>query len=217
MQHDTDEFQIKLREFLEIGEEGKKMRQIYSKLFDFTLESRFVCRHVAYSSSKAATLSNLNLNVMGFASLEDSLKDYMSPEKFDAQGGNQYDAEEHGKQDADRKQIFRSLPSALQVVFNRASYDVQKQAVTKVNQRFTFPDLLDLESCLPAERFELEASQKCTKYRLFAILVHSGQFQSGHYWAYIAPNPAEQRWYSFNDNTVDPVSKKAAMEIAFGG
>lgn len=45
-------------------------------------------------------------------------------EAFDEEHGNQYDAEEHGKQDADRFMVFKSLPTALQIVLNRADFDL---------------------------------------------------------------------------------------------
>jgi len=184
----------------------------------FTLEQRFQCRNVDYKSQNEQTHSNLNLNVKGFASLEESLKDYMSMEAFDEEHGNQYDAEEHGKQDADRFMVFKSLPTALQIVLNRADFDFKTQATTKLTGRFTFPHSLDLAAVMDQERLELSGKQatETAVYKLFAMFIHAGQFQSGHYWSYIAPNPALDEWYTFNDNQVDPISRKAAMETAFG-
>jgi hypothetical protein len=124
-QHDTDEFQLKLREFLEGGEGGNKMEEIYKKLFDFQLESRIQCRDVDYKSSNKQVQSNLTLTVKGFPSLEDSLMDNFEKIQLgDDDGNNMYDAEEHGKQVADKWNILKSLPTALQVVLNRADFDV---------------------------------------------------------------------------------------------
>lgn len=50
---------------------------------------------------------------------------------------------------------------------------------------------------------------ECYKYNLFAVLVHSGDFSSsGHYYAYIRPDPNQNYWFKFNDAIVEKASKK---------
>ena len=49
-------------------------------------------------------------------------------------------------------------------------------------------------------------------YELFAIMIHSGSASGGHYYAYIKDFNSS-KWYSFNDQTVTPVSK-SNLEIS---
>lgn len=53
-------------------------------------------------------------------------------------------------------------------------------------------------------------------YRLHAVLVHEGQANGGHYWAYIY-NPQEQQWRKFNDITVSEVSWDEVEKESLGG
>ena len=53
-------------------------------------------------------------------------------------------------------------------------------------------------------------------YRLHAVLVHEGQANGGHYWAYIY-NSQEQQWRKFNDITVTEVSWDEVEKESLGG
>uniref|UniRef100_A0A182JKF4 Ubiquitin carboxyl-terminal hydrolase 47 n=1 Tax=Anopheles atroparvus TaxID=41427 RepID=A0A182JKF4_ANOAO len=53
------------------------------------------------------------------------------------------------------------------------------------------------------------------KYELFAIMIHSGSASGGHYYAYIKDFKSS-RWYSFNDQTVQPITKED-IHKSFGG
>ncbi|XP_064206049.1 ubiquitin carboxyl-terminal hydrolase 25 isoform X3 [Anguilla rostrata] len=53
-------------------------------------------------------------------------------------------------------------------------------------------------------------------YRLHAVLVHEGQANAGHYWAYIY-NPHHRRWMKYNDIAVTKSSWEELMRDSFGG
>uniref|UniRef100_A0A672NBW0 Ubiquitin carboxyl-terminal hydrolase n=1 Tax=Sinocyclocheilus grahami TaxID=75366 RepID=A0A672NBW0_SINGR len=53
-------------------------------------------------------------------------------------------------------------------------------------------------------------------YRLHAVLVHEGQANAGHYWAYIF-NPHQQRWMKYNDISVTKSSWEELVRDSFGG
>ncbi|KFB43249.1 AGAP007106-PA-like protein [Anopheles sinensis] len=53
------------------------------------------------------------------------------------------------------------------------------------------------------------------KYELFAIMIHSGSASGGHYYAYIKDFKSS-RWYSFNDQTVQPITQED-IHKSFGG
>ena len=79
--------------------------------------------------------------------------------------------------------------------------------MVKNNQRFAFEEKLDLESILGREKDIGSLSQSCAdgdvvnQYHLHSILVHRGNMDSGHYYAFIRPG-LDNRWYEFNDETV---------------
>ncbi|KAJ8394682.1 hypothetical protein AAFF_G00042820 [Aldrovandia affinis] len=53
-------------------------------------------------------------------------------------------------------------------------------------------------------------------YRLHAVLVHEGQANAGHYWAYIY-NPHHRRWMKYNDISVTKSSWEELVRDSFGG
>lgn len=53
-------------------------------------------------------------------------------------------------------------------------------------------------------------------YRLHAVLVHEGQANAGHYWAYIY-DPRQQCWMKYNDITVSKSSWEELVRDSFGG
>ncbi|XP_062708304.1 ubiquitin carboxyl-terminal hydrolase 47 [Aedes albopictus] len=52
-------------------------------------------------------------------------------------------------------------------------------------------------------------------YELFAIMIHSGSASGGHYYAYIKDFNSS-KWYSFNDQTVSPITQDD-IQKSFGG
>lgn len=53
-------------------------------------------------------------------------------------------------------------------------------------------------------------------YRLHAVLVHEGQANAGHYWAYIFDH-RESRWMKYNDIAVTKSSWEELVRDSFGG
>lgn len=53
-------------------------------------------------------------------------------------------------------------------------------------------------------------------YRLHAVLVHEGQANAGHYWAYIYDQP-RKRWLKYNDISVTESSWEELERDSFGG
>ena len=86
----------------------------------------------------------------------------------------------------------------------------------KVNDKFVFPEELDLDSVLdqscsmPSQRSAPTKSKAKNKdknvYQLHAILMHKGDIGFGHYFAYIRPT-IDDEWYEFNDQRVTPALK----------
>jgi len=54
-------------------------------------------------------------------------------------------------------------------------------------------------------------------YDLQSIVVHVGEYGSGHYYAYVRPDIRKDEWFRFNDDEVTPVEYKDVIQDAFGG
>lgn len=142
--------------------------------------------------------------------LHESFKDYVAVETLD--GENKYHAEGYGLQDAKKGIIFESFPPVLHLQLKRFEYDIQRDAMVKINDRHEFPFEIDLSEFLdPAA----DRSQPWI-YKLHGVLVHSGDLHGGHYFALIKPD-AESRWLKFDDDRVTPVTDKEVLEENYGG
>ena len=70
----------------------------------------------------------------------------------------------------------------------------------QINDRYEFPDELDLD--LEGGKWLSENADKSVRnlYKLHSVLVHSGGVHGGHYYAYIQPD--RKRWLKFDDERV---------------
>lgn len=142
--------------------------------------------------------------------LHDSFKDYVAVETLD--GENKYQAEGLGLQDAKKGIIFESFPPVLHLQLKRFEYDIQRDAMVKINDRHEFPFEIDLAEFLDPSA---DLSQPWV-YKLHGVLVHSGDLHGGHYFALIKPD-GNTRWLKFDDDRVTPVTDKEVLEENYGG
>ena len=70
----------------------------------------------------------------------------------------------------------------------------------QINDRYEFPDELDLD--LEDGKWLSENADRSVRnlYKLHSVLVHSGGVHGGHYYAYIQPD--QKRWLKFDDERV---------------
>ncbi|OCT58209.1 ubl carboxyl-terminal hydrolase 18 [Xenopus laevis] len=100
---------------------------------------------------------------------------------------------------------FLSLPQTLTIHLKRISKR-KSTHLEKINRTLSFPSSLDLSDVLDQEQFpEQEHAQSEFKYRLFAVIAHSGTASFGYYCAYVNSSK-DQKWYSFNDSSICKVS-----------
>jgi len=108
----------------------------------------------------------------------------------------------------------QGLPSVLQLHLKRFNYDWQRDKMNKINSPCTFPEELDLSS-ICADIQDSEKSRAC--FALQSVVIHVGEFGSGHYYAYVRPDILSQDWYRFNDHVVQRVSFDEVVADAYGG
>lgn len=169
-----------------------------------------VCRFFFLFRVTLIKCIDIQLTIKGLKDLRASFKEYVSVETLD--GENKYQAEGHGLQAAKKGVIFKSFPPVLHLQLRRFEYDVEKDALVKINDRHEFPFEIDLGEFLDESADRAQSHV----YKLHGVLVHSGDLHGGHYFALIKPEK-DGRWYKFDDDRVTPVTDKEVLEDNYGG
>lgn len=209
-QQDVQELSRILMEKLETRMKGTQAENALPNMFVGKMKTYLKCINVEYESSRIEDFWDLQLNVSGCKSLDDSFKDYIQVETLE--GENKYQAEGFGLQDAKKGVIFESFPNVLHLQLKRFEYDFQRDAMMKVNDRYEFPEIWDASPYLD------ESADKSEPYiyHLHGVLVHSGDLNAGHYYAFLKPEKDGQ-FFRFDDDRVTRATKREAIDDNFGG
>lgn len=210
-QQDVQELCRKLMERLEEKMKGTPAEKALPDLFVGKTKTYLSCINVNYESSRVEEFWDIQLNVRGNKTLDDSFKDYIQVETLE--GENKYDAgSPYGLQDAKKGVIFESFPPVLHLHLKRFEYDINRDAMMKINDRHTFPMDIDLSPYLSDEADKSESWE----YQLHGVLVHSGDFNAGHYYAFLKPTK-DGHFYRFDDDKVIRATDKEVLEENYGG
>lgn len=209
-QEDVQELCRKLMERMEERMKGTSAENALAKLFAAKMKTYVSCINVDFESSRVEDFWDVQLNVSGNRNLEESFKDYVQVEIMD--GENRYSAEGHGLQDARKGVIFESFPQVLHLQLKRFEYDVNRNAMMKVNDRYEFPEIFDASPYLSEDADKSEPYI----YQLHGVLVHSGDFNAGHYYAFLKPTK-DGHFYRFDDDRVTRATMKEVLEENYGG
>ncbi|KAI6117686.1 hypothetical protein EDD16DRAFT_995965 [Pisolithus croceorrhizus] len=210
-QHDVQEFNRVLQDNLESKMKGTKAEGAIAKLFVGKMKSYIKCVNVDYEASKIEEFEDIQLNVKGMENLCESFRYYVAEETME--GENKYQAEGFGLQDAKKGIIFESFPPVLHLQLKRFEYDIQRDAMVKINDRYEFPFEIDLAEFIDEASL---ARLESWLYRLCGVMVHSGDANGGHYFALIKPD-RKTRWLKFDDDRVTPVTDREVLEENYGG
>ncbi len=209
-QQDVQELSRVLMDKLDEKMKGTEAEGALTRMFVGKMKTYMSCINVDYESSRTEDFWDIQLNVSGNKNLDDSFKDYIQVETLD--GDNKYFAEGFGLQDAKKGVIFESFPPVLHLQLKRFEYDFQRDAMMKVNDRYEFPEIWDAAPYLSegADRSESWV------YHLHGVLVHSGDLNAGHYYAFLKPTK-DGHYYKFDDDRVTRATLREALEENFGG
>jgi ubiquitin carboxyl-terminal hydrolase 7 len=210
-QQDVQELSRKLMEKMEDKMKGTKSQNVLPEMFSGKIKTYISCINVDYESSLIEDFWDVQLNVSGNKTILDSFEDYIQVEKMD--GDNQYYAGDEFKlQDANKGVIFTSFPDVLHLQLKRFEYDPHRDALMKINDRHEFYETIDLAPYLIEDA---DRSESWT-YKLHSVLVHSGDFNAGHYYAFI--KPSKDGWfYRYDDDKVTKATMREVLEENFGG
>lgn len=146
MQHDIQELNRVLCDNLEGKMKGTESEGTIEKLFQGTTENFIECLNIDFKSRREEKYYDVQLDVQNCKNVYESFDKYVEIESLDKD--NQYFAEGHGLQDAHMGVRFKSFPPFLTLQLKRFQYDVQKDAMVKINDKFEFYDHLDLTKYL---------------------------------------------------------------------
>ncbi|EDO16509.1 hypothetical protein Kpol_513p25 [Vanderwaltozyma polyspora DSM 70294] len=210
-QHDVQELNRILMDRLENRMKGTNVEGKLNEIFVGKMKSYIRCKNVDYESSRVEDFWDIQLNVKNFKSLQESFENYIEVELMN--GENQYAAPDFGLQDAYKGVVFESFPAVLHLQLKRFEYDFNYDQLIKVNDRYEFPDKIDLAPYMDKELLKKTPGPK--NYKLHGVLVHTGDISTGHYYAMIKPT-LEDQWYRFDDEKVWKVDKKQVFDENFG-
>lgn len=152
-----------------------------------------------------------------------ALRELLKPESLC--GDEQYFCDHcRCKVDATRGVELRELPRVLTLQLKRFGFDVRTGQRFKVNTPFSFDTTLDMRPYVrAADDDDTSAAGAATGvaaptpmlYELYAVLVHAGSANFGHYYALIKDLDSSE-WYEFNDSRVEPI-KESELRRQFGG
>jgi ubiquitin carboxyl-terminal hydrolase 7 len=210
-QQDVQELSRKLMERLEEKMKGTKAENVLPEMFSGKIKTYISCINVDYESSRIEDFWDIQLNVSGNKNMLDSFQDYIQVEKMD--GENQYFAGDQFKlQDANKGVIFTSFPDVLHLQLKRFEYDIQRDMMMKINDRYEFPEVFDAAPYLSEDADRSES----WSYQLHGVLVHSGDLNAGHYYAFLKPE--KDGWfYKYDDDKVTKATMREVLEENFGG
>lgn len=211
MQHDIQELNRVLMDKLETAMKGTTIEGELNLVFVGKMKLYIKCINVDYESLRIEEFWDIQLNVQGFANLEQLFQNYIEIEMLD--GENKYQAnDEYGYQDAKKGVVFELFPLVLHLQLKRFKYDFILDEQVKIDDFYEFPDEIDLSPYLDDD---LPHKKENNTYKLHGVLVHQGLISNGHYYAMIRPD-ADGGWLKFDDDKVTKVTPYQVFNENFG-
>uniref|UniRef100_UPI00358FDFB7 ubiquitin carboxyl-terminal hydrolase 47 isoform X2 n=1 Tax=Myxine glutinosa TaxID=7769 RepID=UPI00358FDFB7 len=158
-QHDVQELCRVMFDALEQKWKNTEQADLINQLYQGKLKDYVRCLDCGYESSRLDTYLDIPLAIRPFGSnqaycsVEEALQAFVQPETLD--GINQYYCEHCGKKcDAHKGLEFLHFPYMLSLQLKRFDFDYSTMHRIKLNDRMTFPEMLDLNSFIDAPEEE---------------------------------------------------------------
>jgi ubiquitin C-terminal hydrolase len=207
-QQDVQEFNMILSNSLEQNMKGTELEEAFKYLFSGVASTIINCVHVNHKSIIDEDFMDIQLTVSGCRNLEESFDKYIEEEILE--GENKYDAGKYfGKQIAKKGIKIKKFPNVLILQLKRFEYDLERNSMHKINDRFEFKEKIDLKLYAVYQDEDLV-------FCLHSVVVHSGKPEMGHYYAFIKSDD-DSLWIKFNDESVTAAEEFEVFENNFGG
>lgn len=224
-QQDVHEFSKILFDRLE--NEDKRIKDVIEGELLTTVQCKCGCVSKRRDPFQDATLP-LEAHGKQFRCVETSLAAFCQEEELCG-----YRCETHGNVSATKRTCFERIPDVMFMLVPRFRFDWEKEAYVKDNDIYKFPEKIDFSKYCSSSMCETNddstltlnafsgntvnserVDNTSTIYNLHSVIVHSGVFEEGHFYAYLNLN---DKYYKFNDEDVYEASKEEAINWNYGG
>lgn len=192
---------------LEANMPDEVSRLALSRFFSGSLISQIKgeCGHV---SPRTEPFVDLQMIVKNKVTLLDSLQEFVQGEPME--GANKYKCLSCESSTGDgrlvnamRRSCPEKVPDNLTFCLKRFSFESMYGSESKVNDRFEFPQGIDMSRWHRAHLDDPEASIDEDLFELVGVIVHQGTLQLGHYWSYTLLRntnlPGSRKWVKLED------------------
>ena len=211
VQHDVQEFNLKLSDILQERMKGTLIDGTYNAIFEGKLMNYIQCLNVNCNSEKIEKFIDLQLTIKNYKNIYNSLDAYTEEELLDNE--DKYETDKYGKQVARKGIKFLSFPPVLTLQLKRFEYNSKLKMMVKINDSFEYYEELDLNKYIHGDNINKEDNI----YTLHSVVVHQGTATNGHYFAFIKPSNNKGEWLQFNDEEVKPAEHYEIFNQNFGG
>lgn len=205
-QQDAFEFAMNYLDELEKDLKGTTEANTIKNLFFGLYKSIIKCKNVDFEKANSEQFMTVNIPVFQSKSgneiqqLNNSFQQYISKSELN------YKTDQFGLQNAEHWIQFVNLPPILQICFLRSTYDTRTFQLEKKEFPISFQNTLYLYYL---------TNNYDDEFHLYAVLVHGGGGDCGHYCVFIRDLPGK-KWFKYNDSTVSEVTKEDAIRGNFG-
>ncbi|KAL6735927.1 hypothetical protein Aduo_006326 [Ancylostoma duodenale] len=250
-QHDVQELCRLMFDALELKWKGTQNEKLIQTLYRGKMQDFVKCLKCGRENVRPDVFLDLPLAVKPFGaveafhSVEEALRAFITPELLD--GSNQYFCEScNSKQDAHKGLRITEFPYLLTIQLKRFDFDYNTMHRIKLNDRMTFPDVLDLnpfvsspsmcddmlphgespgsaansEAFIVGQQLDRDHVNKLLKRGEYVYELFSVMVHQGSaaggHYFAHIKNMDQGRWYCFNDTRVEPVGPEEISK-SFGG
>ena len=192
-----------------IGNFNKKIKT----LTNGTLITKIEVKEKNYLSEVKEDFLLLGLEMDKCHSLSECLEKFFQKEKMT--GENKIEFIENNKKiyyEGTKQYFLKKIPSIIHINLKRFKYNFIKKTFRKLNNKIQFSEVLDFSSYIEGEKTCIYNK----KYFLYAILIHSGSFNNGHYYV-IVKDFFTNKYIKINDTELICVSKYTVLNQFCGG
>ena len=214
IQHDVQEFNQLLIEEMENKMKGTSVEGSFNKMLTGKYNNYIQCLNVDCRREIEETYNEIQLTVKGYKNIYESFDSYTAEEILDNE--DKYETEKYGKQKAKKGIKFISFPPVLFLQLKRFEYNSKKDIMVKINDYFEYYNEIELSNYVDPSILKINKKENFL-YELHSVIVHQGNANSGHYYAYIKQSNNNRDWLLFNDEHVRPADNYEIFRQNFGG
>ncbi|XP_028307313.1 ubl carboxyl-terminal hydrolase 18 [Gouania willdenowi] len=199
-QHDADEVFLSILNLLQQQMNDKALAHQIHNLYRTSVETRLQCLECRSIRTRTSLLLTFPLHLKEENnSLEECLTSFFQHQ--DLSGANSWFCSPCGGHTASEQAVkVLALPPILCLQLKR--FRSRRGSTFKLNCSVTFPQTFDFSETVK-EAFSLDVAQNHCTYTLYAVVVHSGYAECGHYTAYVK---LKEQWFYADDSQVQKSS-----------